>query len=537
MQATLSPSHFKTFDSPSSLSIQSRIRMDGWAPLAPTKPSSLSSSSSTTTASNSNLKATSSISHSKSNSRNRFSFAGLSSSSNSTPITNSSGGSKNLYSRASLSLSPNDKRNGHSIPSPTSPSSIPNDGVPRVGILPVQIVELILAFVTLPDLLSCSLAGRDLARVVTNDEIWLIRVEAFKWNKVDGIIPKDLPDSTSLLRRNQKQSESQATVTSAEDDFGDFNSGGADGDGDDSFGDFNSAPSFPVGGSLASGIASLSINGQSSSSHSYNSGHQNGGSSASPFRSSFTPLTPTRPGQSQSGKPSAMFSYSSEVRLPIPIGPGYKALKSYTLAIKPFYKELKSCSKGTTSSILPEFNLRSQVSLLVNLARFVSSPILGCSNSNSSSIWDKVNELASYLESLLLAAFEGADARRSDAIKATKHGVDTAKAVRRAEEDMKNHAELLWELGRSIEGEEKARRLNRFGGNGKREWETGRDIELQDENQNFTLGFDDETEMAFGDLKSEESGKGVVAAKRFLEKRSIFQGHRTKGHDPLANIM
>ena len=359
-----------------------------------------------------------------------------------------------------------------------------------IGRLPSAVIQRILDHVPVTDLPKCALAGRALARFVADERLWARRLKALQWKDIDGLPLAYSPDLSSAPDRNDRSQPSQKTsplspikeakqpLASNDDDFGDFEQATIE---DDPFGGFVSSP-----------------NAVSS-------------------------------GQSFSAAP--VFSYSAESSLPVPSAEphsSYQTFKRIAVTLAPFISSLVAEPSPTSSLIFSHAStssLRSQARLVRNIARFISPGVLGFLPSHenkfeSSSTKDaelvvqgerhilfqnllaSVRESADYLEGVLLSAFEGADARRSDAVKAGQRGMDVAKSVERSEEAMQDHAHQVWDLAQAVQ-------LNAP--------ERSSLVDVLTDSNFLSL-----------------NGTGSAAAVSFLEKRDVLF-HKVP-HDPESNI-
>ncbi|PWN34336.1 uncharacterized protein FA14DRAFT_123487 [Meira miltonrushii] len=375
----------------------------------------------------------------------------------------------------------------------------PSDPFPPVGPFPRSVAIRILSFLSLSEQKNCALAGRALARAVADESNWSRRLDALDWCRVDGLSIQfekgndTIHEEREIGRRKKGKRKEEDAVNETDkggkqnntidtnsidtssvsfadsqddDDFGDFAGPNTNKDG---FGDFNFDKLQIAGGSLASGMAS------------------NAGS---------------------------IFSYSSETTLPLSsASPSFQKLRAYAKALRPFIKSLADLSGPPTNSLIftCDLGLTAQTALLSNLLRYISTSVGGGSSQTSKrksislagydeqfSITTRGQEAAHRLLQNLLSSFEGTLARRIDAIRASSHGADTSRAVRRAEDDMLSHASGVWELGNA----RLALALS-----------DGEDFEAQLEDQ-------------FGRMQ---------AAKVFLDKCEILTDPVIK-HDPLANV-
>ena len=404
----------------------------------------------------------------------------------------------------------------------------PSDPFPPVGIFPRYVVLHILSFLSLADQRNCALAARSLASAVADERNWSRRLEALDWCKVDGLsldseewgeaeeAERGVGRRRAAKAKSKESEEAEATTgaqvanagkeaasaitalsIAEEDDFGDF-SGPSVGK-DESFGDF-AFDRAPAGGSFASGTASVALGrGQA---------HPGLGSSSSQS------LPPTKSGQAQRG-PGALFSFSAETKLPLSsTSPSFRRLRTYAKALQPYLKSLADLSAPPTSSLLftCDLGLSAQAALLSNLLRYISTSVGGCrrpvrrgdatfehDEKNQATLFYRGQEAAQNLGLNLLSSFEGTLARRGDAVRAARHGADTARAIRRAEDDMRTHANGIWELGNA--------RLA---------------LELSEKDD-----FAEDKEDLFGRMK---------AARTFLDRREVFS-LGLRGHDPLDNVV
>lgn len=414
----------------------------------------------------------------------------------------------------------------------------PSDPFPPVGPFPRSVAIRILSFLSLSEQKSCALAGRALARAVADESNWSRRLDALDWCRVDGLsIPfekgnESIHEEREIGRRkkgkrkeedtvnetqkggkqnNAKDIESNDTLNHSfadsqddDDDFGDFAGPNSNKDG---FGEFNLDKLQIAGGSLASGMASVAMGGGRPHAFSLTG------------NPSFKPLSPTKPNRGNQSlatpqSKGSIFSYSSETTLPLSsASPSFQRLRAYAKALKPFIKSLADLSGPPTNSLIftCDLGLTAQTALLSNLLRFISTSVGGGNSQTSKrksvtlagyeeqfNITTRGQEAAHRLLQNLLSSFEGTLARRSDAIRASSHGADTSRAVRRAEDDMLSHASGVWELGNA----RLALALS-----------DGEDFEAQLEDQ-------------FGRMQ---------AAKVFLDKCDILTDNAIK-HDPLANV-
>lgn len=416
----------------------------------------------------------------------------------------------------------------------------PSDPFPPVGEFPRSVAIRILSFLSLAEQKNCALAGRALARAVADESNWSRRLEALDWCRVDGIPVSDerandvISQEREIGRRKKGKQKEDGAMNEMhmeekknsvdginsnsneaairpfkdnqddDDDFGDFSGPSTNKDG---FGDFNFDKLQIAGGSLASGMASVAMGGGRP--HAFSS-------SGNP---SIKPLSPTKLNKGGSSlvppqRNGSIFSYSNETTLPLcSASPSFLRLRAYAKILKPFIKSLADLSGPPTNSLIftCDLGLTAQTALLSNLLRFISTSVGGGSSQTSKrksvalagyeehlNITTRGQEAAHRLLQNLLSSFEGTLARRSDAIRASSHGADTSRAVRRAEDDMLSHASGVWELGNA----RLALALS-----------DGEDFEAQLEDQ-------------FGRMQ---------AAKIFLDRCGILTDDVIK-HDPLANV-
>jgi hypothetical protein len=392
----------------------------------------------------------------------------------------------------------------------------PSDPFPPVGIVPRYVALHILSFLPLADQVNCARAGRSLAAAVADERNWSRRLEALDWCTVDGLrIDSDehghAENERSIGRRRKSKAEDtkadtakstastspeQKTIPtiSEEDEFGDF--AGPSNTKQDSFSDFV-FDKGPAGGSFASGTASVALG----------RGHalQNDG-----LFSSQT-LTPPKNKHKAPSAGSPLFSFSSETRLPLSsASASFRRLRAYAKGLRPYLKSLRDPTGPATSSLLftCDLGLSAQAALLSNILRFVSTSVGGCRpnlkeggslDEDETGLSYRCQEAAQHLSQTLLLSFEGTLARRSDAVRAATHGADTSRAIRRAEEDMRTHANGVWELGNARLALALSERENLF----------------------------EDKEDLFGRMK---------AARAFLDRREIFTSG-LRGHNPLDNVM
>ncbi|KAF6766932.1 Exocyst complex component Sec10-like protein [Kalmanozyma brasiliensis GHG001] len=303
-----------------------------------------------------------------------------------------------------------------------------------IGNLPSTVVQRILSFVPVSDLPSCALAARPLARFVADERLWAQRLAFLQYKQVPGRNLRYNPDLStvpSASSSKRKESASSASVKSPsnrptasyidsnDDDFGDFEAATMSSPADDDFGGFVSSKQSQWGQSFSS---------------------------------------------------APVFSYRAESKLPVPStdpDSAYQTFKRIAVSLKPFVQSLLFESSPTSSLVFTDpslSSLSSQAYLICNVARFTGPLVLGSfakTGSSASSSPDlsidetdqdhtrlrsSARQAADYLEGVLLSAFEGADARRADALRAGERGMDVAKAIERAELDMHEHATLIWDL-------------------------------------------------------------------------------------------
>lgn len=430
----------------------------------------------------------------------------------------------------------------------------PSDPFPPVGPLPRSVAVRILSFLSLADQRSCALAGRALARAVADESNWSRRLNALDWCTVDGlsidlgqgdeaegereigrrrkgkkrqesmhskgskangstaVVPNvQIPSAFTQPATQASQSTDKAgQVRDDEDEFGDFT--GPSTSKEDAFTDLTLERPF-AGGSLASGTASVAMGGGRP--HAFSS-------SGAP---SFTPLSPVKISEgagSRQGRDvlarqagnASIFSYSAEATLPLSsASPSFRKLRAYAKALRPFVKSLADSSAPAINSLLftCDLGLSAQTALLSNLLRFISASVGGgfrtSRNDRSQSadgfgeedsLSSRGQEAAHRLLDNLLSSFGGTLARRSDAVRASSHGADTARAIRRAEDDMRTHANGIWELG----------------------------------NARLALALSERDELA--ENVEDQFGR-MKAAKVFLERCEVLTNGLRK-HNPLDNI-
>lgn len=304
-----------------------------------------------------------------------------------------------------------------------------------IGNLPSTVVQRILSYVPVADLVSCALAARPLARFVADERLWAQRLAFLQYKQVPGRNLRYNPDlstvpsATSSKRKDSTSSTSAKPSSSSnptapfkdsnDDDFGDFEAATISSPADDDFGGFVSSKQSQWGQSFSS---------------------------------------------------APVFSYRAESRLPVPStepDSAYQTFKRIAVSLKPFVQSLLFESSPTSSLVFTDpslSSLSSQAYMICNVARFTGPLVLGSfakaqspasgspdlsideSDQDHTRLRSSARQAADYLEGVLLSAFEGADARRADALRAGERGMDVAKAIERAELDMHEHATLIWDL-------------------------------------------------------------------------------------------
>ncbi len=318
-----------------------------------------------------------------------------------------------------------------------------------IGSLPSKVVQRILSFVPVSDLPSCALAARSLARFVADERLWAQKLSYLQYKQVPGHSIRYNPDlstvsstrtakdatqppsrknSTGSSKTKSQSTENKPTASSStafesnDDDFGDFEAATITSPDDESFGGFISSK-------------------------------------------------PSHSGQSFSSAP--VFSYRAESKLPVPsteTDSAYQTFKRIATSLKPYVQSLLFETSPTASLVFTDqslSSLSSQAYMVCNVARFTGPLVLGSfakpptakpltsedpealAQAYDQDQWRlrmSIREAADYLEGVLLSAFEGADARRADALRAGERGMDVTKAVERAESDMHEHATLIWNL-------------------------------------------------------------------------------------------
>ncbi|KDN53498.1 hypothetical protein K437DRAFT_241668 [Tilletiaria anomala UBC 951] len=447
-----------------------------------------------------------------------------------------------------------------------------NDAYP-VGRLPSNVAHRILSFVTLPTLVSCAAASRNFCRVAADESVWKERQEALDWHHVDGLRdPLEISEAQAEEAREQHanvQAEQEAAYTegvnipqneakssglktplyacvqvaSSDDDFGDFTAAVGNAAGNDSFSEFLPAntPSRAMGksfgggsgSSLANRFSSVSIAGQNG--HIQTLAHPPGSARLVP---SFTPLTPN-PNSKFSSQPKtapanrAVFSFNAESQLPQFLeSRSYRMFRARVKQMRPYIVSFLSNTSPTHSLLFTEavMGLTSQPALLGNILRFVSAPCLGTSLPIADKLWPKLTDAASYLHGILLPAFEGAEARRADAVRAGKlSGAEhTKRAVERAEKDMKQHAGAIWQLGQALEagnpGEQFLDLEARLDGSAPHSAEG-----------NMFVISGSPPRAGIGSRSTPLENISISAAQVFLEKRDIFEGRMN--YNPSDNFV
>lgn len=358
-------------------------------------------------------------------------------------------------------------------------------------------IQRILSFVPVSDLPSCALSARSLARFVADERLWAQKLAFLQYKQVPGRYLRYNPDLSTVAGSSKqttqrkdstssgKQPCSATTTTqdSNDDDFGDFEAATITSPDDESFGGFVSSK-------------------------------------------------PSQSGQSFSSAP--VFSYRAESKLPMPStqpDSAYQTFKRIAISLKPFVQSLLFETTSTASLVFTDpslSSLSSQAYMICNVARFTGPLVLGSfakpqhGKTPASEALDaapeeqdqdqwrlpmSIREAADYLEGVLLSAFQGADARRTDALKAGQRGMDVSKAVERAESDMQEHATLIWNL--AISTAESSASSTTFGS----------PIPTEADTANFLAILDH---------------PGSAAALSFLEKRDTL--FKSTTHQPDANF-
>ncbi|PWZ01180.1 hypothetical protein BCV70DRAFT_199540 [Testicularia cyperi] len=417
--------------------------------------------------------------------------------------------------------------------------------------LPSTVIQRILAHVPVADLPNCALAARPLARFVADDRLWARKLVALQFRQIPGIPITYNPDlstvqkdshhaphrkstgdarTRSSLALHQSQAETNALSAS--------HGAGANNDEDDDFGDFETGADQDDGfGSFVSSSAADAA----------------------------------RSGQNFSSAP--VFSYRQESRLPVPssdANSAYQTFKRIALALKPFLQSLLFETSPTSSLVFTDpriSSLTAQATVVCVLARFVGPNVLGSFSRPDDQHGDRrskevgegfgfsddatglhgqddhddqqayrlrmsIRQAADYLEGVLLSAFEGADARRSDAVKAGSRGMDVDKAIERAESDMKDHATLIWHLSQATSDTSSLSVLHppfaRLSLSSSHAGLTASDS--RPSGTSPTQQVQDEDYLALLDHP------GSAAAQSFLEKRDLLF-RRSPAHNPSANFV
>lgn len=343
-------------------------------------------------------------------------------------------GLANVLSKDRLSISAS--RGG--TESGTAPNANVNDvslDPFSIGTLPSTVIQRILSFVPVSDLRSCALAARPLARFVADERLWAQKLAYLQYRQIPGRHIRYQPDLSTIASSSSRKSKDASSPPERKHSTSSHSNGNED---DDDFGDFEAA------------------------------------TITSPEDESFGGFISSKPAQSgQSFSSAPVFSYRAESKLPMPSAEtdsAYQTFKRVALTLKPFVQSLLFESSPTVSLIFTDpslSSLPSQACTVCNVARFTGPLVLGSfakpadhqvSSNDSQSLaadtrdqdqWRlrmSIREAADYLEGVLLSAFEGADARRADALRAGQRGIDVSKAIERAESDMHEHADLVWNL-------------------------------------------------------------------------------------------
>ncbi|PWN50612.1 hypothetical protein IE53DRAFT_343779 [Violaceomyces palustris] len=359
--------------------------------------------------------------------------------------------------------------------------------------LPYSTILRILDHVPVPDLVNCALAGRRLAEAVADDSLWSDRLRRLSWTDVVG-----LPFRYSATHLDPESSVKKAAFTDAEkpeiqaadDEFGDFEGPNAEA--------FEGITSF---GTLSQVTTSTT-----------RTMHASSGTL----------------GSAQGWpKPATIFSYGAERSSIHPsreADSSYQIFKQISVLLKPFILSLLKESSPTSSLVFSHSSLdslSSQAALLGNIARFIGPSVQGVSVSESvagqgvhdpsddagplpdstiAHLRSRVREAADYLEGVLLAAFEGADARRCDAIRAGKRGIDVQQSIERSEQAMKEQAWLVWQLAEAL-----------------------------------AMSHEKEAASSLAVDRSSSARGGAAAALLFLERREIF--YQAPKHDCNRNLV
>ncbi len=351
------------------------------------------------------------------------------------PTGSGSLGLTNVLSKDRLSISAS--RGGGTDSSTASNSNVNDVSLDpfSIGALPSTVIQRILSFVPVSDLRSCALAARPLARFVADERLWAQKLAYLQYRQIPGRHIRYQPDLSTIASSSRKSKDASIPPERKHSTSSHSNGNNED---DDDFGDFEAA------------------------------------TITSPEDESFGGFVSSKPAQSgQSFSSAPVFSYRAESKLPLPSAEtdsAYQTFKRVALTLKPFVQSLLFESSPTVSLIFTDpslSSLPSQACTVCNVARFTGPLVLGSfakpadqqvSSYDSQSLaadtrdqdqWRlrmSIREAADYLEGVLLSAFEGADARRADALRAGQRGIDVSKAIERAESDMHEHADLVWNL-------------------------------------------------------------------------------------------
>ncbi|EPQ25739.1 uncharacterized protein PFL1_06733 [Pseudozyma flocculosa PF-1] len=358
------------------------------------------------------------------------------------------------------------------------PASAPLDPF-AIGNLPSSVVQRIFEHVPVNDLHKCALAARPLARFVADERLWARRLNALQWSHVDGLDVAYRPDLSTLpiSERHRGSASGSAVTANSSSKHGNIATATttAHSSTDDDFGDFETA-ALDAGPSRSNG---------NPNNHSGGGGGDDDDDDDDDF-GTFASADPAfdRSGQSFSNAP--VFSYRAESKLPMPSSEpnsAYQTFKRIAIALKPLLKSLADEPTPTASLLFSHprlSSLKSQATALANIAGFTGPTVLGylppaprtsghAGDSNDRDdaglaerrvrhereaaldrLHANIREAADYLEGVLLSAFEGADARRSDAVRAGERGIEVQKSVDRSEEAMREHAGLIWHLAQAI---------------------------------------------------------------------------------------
>lgn len=372
-----------------------------------------------------------------------------------------------------------------------------------IGTLSSTVIQRIISFVPVSGLPSCALAARSLARFVADERLWAQKLAFLQYKQVPGRRVRYSPDLSTLASSSKEQIQRKDSASSNKNHQSSIATANTPESNDDEFGDFETATVTSPDDESFGGFMS------SKQSHS---------------------------GQSFSSAP--VFSYRAESKLPMPsteADSAYQTFKRIAVSLKPFVQSLLFETTPTASLVFTDpslSSLSSQVYIICNVARFTGPLVLGSfskthdGKTSTNEALDaapeeqdqdqwrlrmSIREATDYLEGVLLSAFEGADARRTDALKAGQRGMDVSKAVERAESDMQEHATLLWNLVIST-ADPSATSSNFTLGGGSIPTEAG-------EPSNFLALLDH---------------PGSAAALSFLEKRDSLL--KTTTHRPEANF-